>query len=192
MTKKKSLNPLNNVQSSLFGQSVRTLTSDDQKAAWDIASKFALAPLVNCCCDQTYDKFVSGVYNALNYIKQKAVNTAAIDYAAFVLSCIKTALSVDEAHYKSAYTDMMKALGLGEKQSYDSPEINEYFDICDNSFYQNGSYDTSKYMSEYDSDVYNLQKALQNAGFTDKYGNEIEPDGLFGPQTYYAALMLKG
>lgn len=178
------------IPETIFEKPSRVFINDAQKAAWETAHAFGFATLLNTCSDAAFDRFVTGVQTAAAYLKTNAVNLSAVDYGAYMLAAVKTALACDAGLYEAAYTDMLKALNKNDKKTYDAPDVRTYFTAVDAKAKEEKDFTTTRYAYAPDETVKRLQEALALAGCNDMFGEKLLVDGVFGPKTYYAALDL--
>lgn len=189
--KKRQLMPFDINENSILNSSIRLIESSELKRAWENAKAFGITYLVNTCCDKTFERYVTGLLSAQDYIKNYNPDMPKTDYAVFVLSSVKTALAVDKDYYRKAYTDMMLSYDKKAQAVYRSADIGKYFEMSDNKAYEENSFYSSSYTYDKSEHIQLLQTALNKAGLTDKFGNPLDEDGKFGPNTYYAVINLK-
>ena len=107
----------------------------------------------------------------------------------------------DEALRSAAEEDVQNALrrkspedGLVRFGDASSP-LEHYIAMRDRYDYLNGDYQTTAFLDTLpDLGIAALQSALNEMGATDRFGNPLKTDGLFGPKTEYAsaAISTKG
>ena len=140
---------------------------------------------------------------AYDELFQSGLDLNAIDTDGFMEAYAKMALAAsmyDQGLWETAHEDLMAALdprfdafGNLIPATRQSPPVGYYLDRHDGIDYQNGRYTTNKYTEEhFDPEVYLEQKQLNAAGYTDKFGNPLTEDGIFGPNTQWVADTVKG
>jgi hypothetical protein len=129
------------------------------------------------------------------------------DEAAYTDNYVKAKVSEDNSHelYNNAVINMAKLEAksgdldpssrkttetLASMESKDIP-MSEYIKAKDESDYKKGTFTTTRYASSvYSDELKEYQRKLNEAGITDKFGDAVDEDGLWGAQTASATKKL--
>lgn len=90
---------------------------------------------------------------------------------------------------KIAQNEMIGHLSTENKDTYlkNAKPLQTYVDAKDEFDYKNNSYTTTENLNTTpDEEVRNLQRELNEKGYTDKFGNPLKEDGIYGGKTAFA------
>ncbi len=139
--------------------------------------------------DSTKESVEKGLSEAPTYMKdaEPGTNFTDVQTASVKRSLAKDAN--DKGLYNSAVMEMIGLLSTENKDPYlsQSQPLQTYIDAKDKFDFLRNNYTTTKNIDQTpDENVRQLQRGLNAEGYTDKMGQPLKEDGVFGGKTAYA------
>ena len=139
--------------------------------------------------DSTKESVNKGLEEANSFMKDADEGTS---FEKIQDASVKWRLAQDSNNpnlLKKAQHEMIGHLSKENKNTYlkNLLPLQDYIDAKDEFDYKNNNYTTTRNLgSTPDEDVRALQRRLNEKGYTDKFGNKLKEDGIYGGKTAFA------
>ena len=131
----------------------------------------------------------SGLYEAPDYMQDSDEGTSFEDVQTASVKRHLANDANDDKLYNAAMMELIGHLSKDNKETYlkHTQPLQKYIDVKDEFDFKHNNYTTTKNIDTTpDEKVRQLQRELNEAGYTDKFGLPIREDGLYGGKTAYA------
>ncbi|MEA4968934.1 MAG: hypothetical protein VB051_00225 [Candidatus Pelethousia sp.] len=175
----------------------RKLSDPAARYGWRCAEILGVTKSLNYAGDETYRSYMQAIKEADAFLRENHIDARTVNLPKFYEAYAKQYLAEgmnDETLLRLTRKDALEAL-LPKRDRHgrivfahpQSPNLPLILDARDQIDYQNGRFATTAFTDNlYDSHIYLLQKKLNEQGATDKFGNRLKEDGVFGPKTQWA------
>ncbi|MBQ6906766.1 MAG: hypothetical protein IJQ28_00165, partial [Clostridia bacterium] len=176
-TRKKEIDKFNSL---LYNKNNNTL-NDAWKRTKEMELRYA--------GDSARESVEKGLKESSDFMKDAPEGT---DYGKVQTASVKWRLANDTDNkelQKSAFDELTGHLSSENKETYlkNARSLQEYINAKDTFDYKRNNYTTTKSAnSEYNEEIRKLQKILNINGYTDKFGDILKEDGIYGAKTRYA------
>lgn len=165
---------------------------------WRCAQILGVDQDLNLSGDRTWDAFHTGAAQAAQLLRESGLEPSNIDAAKFYRAMIQAVLAKklgDETMYQQAQRDARDALLASGKLGWESAgpvqalPLKEAMRRSDAADYRDGLFRTDAYLDRRPTlETLLLQRKLNGQGAANQFGEPLKEDGLFGPNTLWAAL----
>ena len=173
----------------------RKLSDPNARYGWRCAEIMQKEGLLNYTGDNSFDAFMDGIRLADEFLLKHGIDPGKIDLSAFYQASIKCLLAEgmgNEELMEQALAEAEQALSP-QRDAQGNPiltprlPLEEYIRLRDNFDYRNGDFTTDRYLGDTPSaQILAAQKLLNGLGATNRFGDSLKADGLFGPNTQWA------
>lgn len=170
----------------------RKLSNPYAVYGWRCARKLGVAETLNYSGDKAYRSYMDGIRKADEFIKINKINPKKKNIFEIISDYLKMFLSEISGDMET-FWDSFENLSDTKSSKNKTKDLNILLEDIDKNDYSSGKRTTDKYTdNNFDEAVYNMQREFNEQGVTDKYGNKLKEDGVYGPNTQWASDTSKG
>ena len=170
----------------------RKLSNPYSVYGWRCARKLGVAETLNYSGDKAYRSYMDGIRKADEFIKINKINPKKKNIFEIISDYLKMFLSEISGDMET-FWDSFENLSATKNSKNKTKDLNTLLEDIDKKDYSSGKRTTDKYTdNNFDETVYNMQREFNEQGVTDKYGNKLKEDGVYGPNTQWVSDTSKG
>ena len=170
----------------------RKLSNPYAVYGWRCARKLGVAETLNYSGDKAYRSYMDGIRKADEFIKINKINPKKKNIFEIISDYLKMYLSEISGDMET-FWDSFENLSDTKSSKNKTKDLNTLLEDIDKKDYSSGKRTTDKYTdNNFDETVYNMQREFNEQGVTDKYGNKLKEDGVYGPNTQWVSDTSKG
>lgn len=170
----------------------RKLSNPYAVYGWRCARKLGVAETLNYSGDKAYRSYMDGIRKADEFIKINKINPKKKNIFEIISDYLKMYLSEISGDMET-FWDSFENLSDTKSSKNKTKDLNILLEDIDKNDYSSGKRTTDKYTdNNFDEAVYNMQREFNEQGVTDKYGNKLKEDGVYGPNTQWVSDISKG
>ena len=170
----------------------RKLSNPYAVYGWRCARKLGVAETLNYSGDNAYRSYMDGIRKADEFIKINKINPKKKNIFEIISDYLKMFLSEISGDMET-FWDSFENLSATKNSKNKTKDLNTLLEDIDKKDYSSGKRTTDKYTdNNFDETVYNMQREFNEQGVTDKYGNKLKEDGVYGPNTQWVSDTSKG
>ncbi len=170
----------------------RKLSNPYAVYGWRCARKLGVAETLNYSGDKAYRSYMDGIRKADEFIKINKINPKKKNIFEIISDYLKMFLSEISGDMET-FWDSFENLSDTKSSKNKTKDLNILLENIDKNDYSSGRRTTDKYTdNNFNEAVYNMQREFNEQGATDKYGNKLKEDGVYGPNTQWVSDTSKG